>query len=103
MSLGNYKQAIGDYDKAIELNPKFAKAYDNRAAAYGSLGNYRKAIEDWSKAIELDPKSAMVYYNLGVAYWSLGNYRQANENLKIAASSGSKLAQNILRSQGINW
>ncbi|MGA3207330.1 MAG: tetratricopeptide repeat protein [Syntrophales bacterium] len=101
--LGNYKQAIGDYDKAIELDPKFAKAYDNRAAAYGSLGNYRKAIEDWSKAIELDPKSAMVYYNLGVAYWSLGNYRQANENLKIAARSGSKLAQNILRSQGINW
>jgi tetratricopeptide (TPR) repeat protein len=26
---GNYQQAISDYNKAIELNPKYAKAYYN--------------------------------------------------------------------------
>ena len=28
--LGNYKGAIADYDKAIELNPQYASAYNNR-------------------------------------------------------------------------
>jgi len=44
--LGNYRQAIGDYDKATEINPKDAEAYYNRGNAYSHLGNVRQASED---------------------------------------------------------
>jgi len=31
---GNLDQAITDYTRALELNPRFASAYNNRGAAY---------------------------------------------------------------------
>ena len=31
--LGNYRQAIDDFDRAIEINPDNAEAYNNRGRA----------------------------------------------------------------------
>ena len=55
---GNHGQAIEDFDKAIELNPKYAEAYKNRAIAYGSLGNDRQAIQDLKTAATLGNENA---------------------------------------------
>src|SRR5436190_15911175 len=33
-SRGEYDQAIADYGKAIEINPKYAEAYNNRGATH---------------------------------------------------------------------
>lgn len=65
------------YDKAIELNPKDAKAYYSRGDAYTDKGDYDKAIKDYDKAIELNPEDAEAYLNRGVAYEKKGNYDQA--------------------------
>lgn len=51
----DYKGAIQDFTKAIELNPKFADAYSNRGVVKGNLQDYRGAIQDYNKAIELNP------------------------------------------------
>jgi len=75
--LGNYAQAIKDYDKAIELDPRDAVAYDNRGYAYGHLGNYAQAIKDYDKAVELNPTYAAAYNDRGYVYSNLGNYAQA--------------------------
>lgn len=39
-SAKDYDQAITEYSKAVELNPKFALAYSKRAAAYVSKGKH---------------------------------------------------------------
>ena len=75
--LGDNRQAISDYDRAIEINPKDVESYSNRGVAYRKLGNYRRAIEDYDRAIEINPKHAEAYYNRGIAYAELGNQRQA--------------------------
>jgi tetratricopeptide (TPR) repeat protein len=93
LSLGNYRQAIEDYNKAIEFNPKSPEAYNNRAAAYQNLRNYKQAIEDYSKAIELNPKYAEAYNNRGGAYGILGNYRQAIEDCTKAIELNPKYAE----------
>ncbi|MGD0280151.1 MAG: tetratricopeptide repeat protein [Smithella sp.] len=79
-NLGNDRQAIEDYNRAIEIKPDHAEAYNNRGISYGNLGNYRQAIEDFNKAVEIKPDYAIVYYNRGNAYNNLGNYRQAIED-----------------------
>ena len=56
--LGNYKQAIGDFDRAIGFNPKYAEAYYNRAASYYSLGNQRQAFEDLKTAARFGNEDA---------------------------------------------
>ena len=41
--------AIADYSKAIEINPHYDVAYDNRGVAYCSKGNFDACIEDCTK------------------------------------------------------
>ncbi len=49
---GKYNRAISDYNKALELNPKFAEAYYNRGLAYKSKGEYDRAITNYDKALD---------------------------------------------------
>ena len=50
---GQHDQAISDYNKAIEINPRFADAYLNRGGAYYFKREYGKAWEDVHKAQDL--------------------------------------------------
>ncbi len=62
---GDYYGSISDYNKAIELNPKYALAYFNRGYSKNELKDYDGAIADYNKAIELDPNYATAYNNRG--------------------------------------
>ncbi len=50
-------EAIACYKKAIELDPKLAKAHYNLGDALSGKGQVDEAIACYKKAIELDPKS----------------------------------------------
>jgi tetratricopeptide (TPR) repeat protein len=89
---GKCNEAIEAFNKAIELNPKDAVAYNNRGAAYGQIGNYKQQIEDSSKALQLNPKDAVAFNNRGVAYGELGNYEQEIEDCTKAIELNPKLA-----------
>ncbi len=49
----DYKQAIVDLDRAIELNPDYTVAYNLRGASKFSIEDYEGAIEDYSQAIDI--------------------------------------------------
>jgi protein O-mannosyl-transferase len=73
--LGQYKQAIDDFDHAIRLNPGYQIPYYNKGVVYGKLGRYKQAIEEFNKAISRNPEYAEGYYRRGVAYILQGNYQ----------------------------
>jgi tetratricopeptide (TPR) repeat protein len=50
---GEYDTAIFDFNKAIELGPKLAKAYFNRAYAYNRKGDKAQARADLDKCIQI--------------------------------------------------
>jgi Flp pilus assembly protein TadD len=62
---GMYALAIADLDKAIELDPTEAVAYNNRGAAYMKLGNYAAATADVQKALDLKPEFPNPHKHLG--------------------------------------
>mgnify|MGYP001422678778 CR=1 FL=1 len=70
----NYYGAIADYSKAIELNPNYAIAFNDRGAAKKKLEDYDGAIADYSKAIELNPNYLNAYYNRGNSKFNLKDY-----------------------------
>jgi tetratricopeptide (TPR) repeat protein len=74
---GQYDQAISEYTKAIELNPRFADAYYNRGNAYHDKGLYDHAIRDYTRAIEIDPEHASAYFNRGNMFHDAGQYHIA--------------------------
>ena len=50
---GEYDQAIRDFNRAIELDREFAKAYYNRGFAYRGKGEHALAIRDFEEAVKL--------------------------------------------------
>lgn len=101
--IGRYDKALSDYNKALSLEPNDARAYIDRGSVYYKLDNYQRAIADYNMAIELNPKNVAAYYNRGRAYMDLGNKKKAMADWKVAAKMGDKDAQDLLRSQGIEW
>lgn len=66
-SVGQYKEAIEDYDKTIELNQNNKNIYSNRGNCKYNIQQYKEAIKDYDKAIELNPNNEKAYYNKGLA------------------------------------
>jgi len=78
-SQDNVDGAVSAYSKAIELDPKNAIFYGNRAAAYTFQKNFAAAIEDARKAIELNKVYPKGWIRLGIAEYSRGDYTKAKE------------------------
>ena len=71
---GRYKYAVECYRKAIEIDPKYANAYNDMGVALDDLGRKEEAVASYKKAIEIDPKYAMTYNNMGFALSNLGRF-----------------------------
>ena len=70
--LGKNREAMEDYNKAIELKDDFAGAYNNRGLVKYQLGQNEEAISDFNEAIASDPKHAQAYSNRGNVKLHLG-------------------------------
>jgi tetratricopeptide (TPR) repeat protein len=55
-----HKEAIQYYEKAMELNPHFAKCYLNLGIAYANTGQFKKAIKIWKKSLNFTVDKNMV-------------------------------------------
>jgi Tfp pilus assembly protein PilF len=60
---GLWKEALFRWEKAVEIDPTYAAAYNNLAIAYEHEGQFEKARQAYEKAIELDPKNIFVEQN----------------------------------------
>jgi len=86
-ALGNFDNAMLDYTKASQINPKMTDAYYNKA--YISLTrkdidtpDLKKAIQDLEKALELDPKFIDALFAMAAAYKKLEDYHKSLEYLE---------------------
>lgn len=80
----NYEQAIENYSKAIELDPKYEKAYIARAACFEKVNKREEAIEDYKTALVFNPKEKEFMYNAGRLLSYLDKNKEADEMLRKA-------------------
>jgi Tfp pilus assembly protein PilF len=60
---GLWREAIYRWERATQIDPSYAAAYNNLAVAYEHEGEFDKARTAYEKAIELDPENALVKQN----------------------------------------
>jgi tetratricopeptide (TPR) repeat protein len=65
--LNDHEAALKDFDKAIELNPKYMVAIANRGVTRGSLGQKEEAIGDLQRALAINPNSPNPDFILRIA------------------------------------
>lgn len=81
---GNYKQAIEQYRRALELSPKFLSARNRLGIALNKLGSHAQASTEFRRAIEQKPTQAYLHNNLGFSLYLEHRYEQAVETLRHA-------------------
>ena len=82
---GNLAEALDDYGRAIEVDPKHADAYYRRGLLKNELGNFTSAIDDFNAAMRLDKSFAARCYNeRGYAKYMLKRYNEAIADYSIS-------------------
>ena len=60
---GLWKEAIYRWERAAQLDPTYAAAFNNLAVAYEHEGQLSKARAAYEKALALDPNNSLVRQN----------------------------------------
>ncbi len=69
----NYKEALVQFRKAVELSPEYVGAIINAGNCYYMLQDYDNAITAFKNALEIEPENAQAKRNLSHLYGLLGN------------------------------
>ena len=51
----NFQGAVQSFSRAIQLDPRYERAYCYRAQAQAFLGNYDAALADYDRALQFKP------------------------------------------------
>lgn len=106
----DYKNALQDSTRLLELQPQSEIGYANRAAARMFLDDIEGAIEDCNAGLDTNISAsgkALLYNNRGTAYRLQENYPEAMSNYNLAMSAALNPNQKmmihaaVLTNQGI--
>lgn len=80
------RAALANYDKAIELDPKYTDAWVRKGITLHDAGDYHEAEACLNQAVKLSPLMFKAVYNRGKNRLATGNYEGALSDLDRACS-----------------
>jgi Flp pilus assembly protein TadD len=60
---GLWREALYRWERAVQLDPTYAEAWNNLAIAYEHAGRFDDARKAYETAIKLDPKNMLIQQN----------------------------------------
>jgi tetratricopeptide (TPR) repeat protein len=76
---GKLPQAIAEYTRALELDPKFSDALHGLAQAYHAQQDFDRTIETARHILALDPDDILAWTTISRAYQRKGMVPEAEE------------------------
>lgn len=77
MAAGNYKDAIAQFTRAVQIWPQLANAYLERGVSHRYLNQNDEALADFDQAIALNSNLGRAYSARGSIYRERGDSRRA--------------------------
>jgi TolB-like protein/Tfp pilus assembly protein PilF len=75
----DFTTAEKEFERALELNPRYVTAHLWFGMMLGMMGCYEEAYTELKRALRLDPQWSNVHFGLAFVYWCGGRYDQAIE------------------------
>jgi len=60
---GLWNEALYRWQKAVQIDPTYAAAWNNLAIAFEHEGRFEEANQAYEKALQLDPKNLLIRQN----------------------------------------
>lgn len=79
----NAEQAIDEYKKVLEQDPKNVGSVKGIAYLYLQMKNFNQAKEYYRKAADIDPNDPETYYSIGVIDWTQTYQPRMEERAKL--------------------
>jgi len=83
-TMGHPNEAVKHFDRALQINPKYHKARNNKGVMLFTLGRFEEAAVCFNKILELKPDFQEAHSNLGMALYKLDSIDEAIEHWKQA-------------------
>ena len=87
---GNYREAIANFEKARQLDPRDVGAPYYLGLTHSAMGDYPTGIRFLNEAKQLDPNNLDVRFQLGVAHFSRQDYAAAEPEFQFVYGQNSR-------------
>ncbi len=81
LKAGNYKGAVDNYNKALDIEKDY-RTYYQKGVALKKSGDLDEAMNSFEEVIKIKPDFDAGYNALGGVYFSKGNYQKAIDNFE---------------------
>jgi tetratricopeptide (TPR) repeat protein len=95
-----WKDGSEAIDRAIELDPNAADAYEKRGILYARPGDFQAALADLNMAMQLDPASERAFQTRSYVHGKRGNTEEASADAAHAAQLARAAASEAKNPQG---
>jgi Tfp pilus assembly protein PilF len=96
---GDLNKAVESYTKAIEIDPKFAVAFNLRGKAFSGLQYFNLSVADQTQAIKLDPTLVDALMARGLLMRTSGNFNGAISDfsrvIKLTSDAGAQYQRGL--------
>ena len=72
---GLWHEATYRWERAVDIDPGYAAAWNNLGVAYEHEGNFDEAREAYEKALDLEPSNTMIQQNYDL-------FREINDRIR---------------------
>jgi putative GTP pyrophosphokinase len=78
------RQALRDFDKSFECDPRNCRALNNRALILRRLGHVRDSLHDFSRSLEIKSRQPEVHFMRSQTYFEIGDLAAASRDVEAA-------------------
>ena len=90
------RDAVENYERAIQLAPKWPEAHLSLGKTYGLMDKPKLAAQHYRRAIQISPDYLAAHYNLGIVLGHLGEYEEAITAMERALTLANKAGRTDL-------